>query len=56
VLTVGIPAQGEHRGMFDQQQHIADTLLLAQGAQLLLHSQRCSVIQAAEIDQGHNHA
>ena len=55
VLTVGIPAQGEHRGMFDQQEHIADALLLAQGAQLLLQSQRRCVIQAAEMEQGHNH-
>ncbi len=36
VLAVGIPAQGEHRRMLDQQQHIADALLLAQGADLLL--------------------
>ena len=55
VLTVGIPAQGEHRGVFDQQQHVADMLLLAQGAQLLLQSQRRGVIQAAEIEQGHDH-
>ena len=38
MLTVGIPAQGEHRGMLDQQQHIADPLLLAQRAHLLLQA------------------
>jgi hypothetical protein len=55
VLTSGIPAQGEHRGMFDQQEHIADALLLAQRAHLLLQRQRHGVIQATEIDQRHNH-
>ena len=52
---LGIPAQGEHRGVFDQQQHIADTLLLAQGAHVLLQSERRGIIQATEIDQGHDH-
>jgi hypothetical protein len=55
VLALSIPTQGEHWGVFDQQQHIADTLLLAQSAHLLLQSQRRCVIQATEIDQGHNH-
>jgi hypothetical protein len=41
--------------MFDQQEHVADLLLLAQGAQLLLQSQRRGVIQAAEMEQGYDH-
>ena len=36
VLPMGVPAQGQYRGMFDQQQHVADLLLLAQGAHLVL--------------------
>ena len=49
VLAVGIPAQGKHGRMLDQQQHIADALLLAQGTDLLLQGQRRGVVQAAEI-------
>jgi hypothetical protein len=37
--------------MLDQQQHIADALLLAQGADLLLQGQRRRVVQTAEIHQ-----
>ncbi len=56
VLWLGIPAQGQHRGVLDQQEHIADTLLMAQRAQPLLQGQRRGVIPAAEIDQRDNHA
>ena len=51
VPAVGIPAQGEHRRMLDQQQHIADAFLLAQGTDLLLQGQGRRVVQAAEIHQ-----
>jgi hypothetical protein len=51
MLAVSIPAQGKYRRMLDQQQHIADALLLAQGADLLLQDQGRRIVQATEIHQ-----
>jgi hypothetical protein len=53
VLALRIPAQGKHRGMLDQQQHIVDPRLLAQRTHPLLQGQRRGVIQTAQIDQGY---
>jgi hypothetical protein len=56
VLTMGIPAQGQHRGVLEQEQHVPDALLFAQLAYLLLQGLRFAVVQATEIDQRDNHS
>jgi hypothetical protein len=53
MLALRIPAQGKHRGMLDQQQHIIDARLLAQRTHLLLQGQSRGVIQTAQVDQGY---
>ena len=50
VGAVGVAAQGEHRRMLEQQQHIVDAALVAQADDLSLQAQRFVVVHAPEIE------
>ena len=55
VGAVGVAAQRKHRRMLEQQQHVADAVLLAQRDQLLLQAKGFSVGDAAEIEVLNHH-
>ena len=49
---VRIAAQGDDRRVLDEEQHVADAILLAELDQSLLQAQSGCVIAAAEIEDG----
>ena len=55
VALAGVAAQGDDRRMLDEEQHVANALLLAELDERLLQAQSGCVIAAAEIEDG-NHA
>jgi hypothetical protein len=50
VGTVGVTAQGEHGRVLQQQEHVADAILLAEIDELGLETQGLGVVDAAEIE------
>ena len=54
IRRLGISSQGDHRRVFEQQQHIRNACLLAQLDNLLLQAQPRRVINIAELENG-NH-
>ena len=50
VCGFGVPAQGDYRLVFEEEQEVADLSLFAEGDQLLLQAETCGVVDDAELD------
>jgi hypothetical protein len=54
ILRLGIPAQGDHRSMLQQQQHVSDAPFFPQRHKSLLQPQSGRIIKDPELNNG-NH-
>src|SRR6516225_2783067 len=54
ILRLSVAAKGDHRRMLNEQQHIADSLLLAESHQALLQAKPDSIVQGLKTkDRDH---